>query len=496
MALLTIAGLAIPLGMEASTNRTQKLWFGRYVDAERFADLAAEAVATGNDRSLIREAGRYHRLRGDHILVVGPTGQEVVNTGVRSEDSAVREALLDALRNRHPRQPPHRLRPWDPDIMVVARPVGMGVRVKGAVLIETSTVLAKQDIVDRFAVISLVGWTALALFTGLAVLLSRWILSPLSKLSSSLADLTVTLPKPVAGARTAPIRRDYGGPPEIRELAASFDAMVQVVTGSIEAQRRLVADTAHAIRNPLAALSIRLESLGRFVPEKNAAIYQRAIYQVDRLSAVLDGLLRLAVAETPADVAASTSDPDWPQECEARRVVDDRVDEWQPVFEGADMELVVAMPTGDVPMAVPADVLDQILDVILSNAARYAGAGARTEVRLEAEGDRVIITVTDNGVGVAADELDRLTNRFFRGATAEAGGTGLGLSIAAALAQRHRGELRVEAVTPHGLRVVVHLPRRHADMVRDAGPAAPSTTGRLSADRSRRSEGSPRTGTS
>ncbi|MEV0366723.1 sensor histidine kinase [Nocardia fusca] len=460
MAALTVAGLAFPLGASSATGRTQELWFSRYVDAEWFGDLAAEAMTTGNIESLVLAMRRYHDLYGDAVMVVDAAGREVANTGVPSDDPTVIAMLTEARRNRHARQPPHRLRPWDPETMLIALPVGRGVRIEGAVLIEASTDEAIEDIEDGLALITVLSWTALAVFAVAAVLLSRWILGPLMRLSSSVRRLTASLPKPAASVPPGAMRRHYSGPPEVRMLAQSFDSMALAVTESVDAQRQLVADTAHAIRNPLAALAIRLESLERFIPEEGAAAYRRTSYQVDRLSSVLDGLLRLAVAETPTGFAAAHPDGDWPSECLVGPVVADRVDEWQPAFDAAEM-MLHAGPSpvpDDLMAAIPGQVLDQILDIALSNSSRYAGAGAETRVTVETVQRCVRIAVADDGVGVPPAELDQLVNRFFRGESASAGGTGLGLSIAAALATQHGGELSVESVQPRGLRIVVSVP--------------------------------------
>lgn len=129
-------------------------------------------------------------------------------------------------------------------------------------------------------------------------------------------------------------------------------------------------------------------------------------------------------------------------------------------FERAGMDVAAAVPDGEVEVAAPEDALMQILDVLLSNSCRYAGAGARTEVRVRGGKRWVTVSVVDDGVGVAEPELDKLTTRFFRGSSAIPGGSGLGLPIAAALAQRYRGELTVGPAVPQGLRITVQLPVR------------------------------------
>ena len=102
--------------------------------------------------------------------------------------------------------------------------------------------------------------------------------------------------------------------------------MAHAVVDSADAQRQLVADTAHAMRNPLAALSIRLDSLEPAVGKRGRATFAGAAAEVERLTALLDGLLGLAVAEAvpdfdPTGAAAVDAEP-----CDAVQVVADRFD--------------------------------------------------------------------------------------------------------------------------------------------------------------------------
>ncbi|MEU2121842.1 sensor histidine kinase [Nocardia niwae] len=479
-AAIAVLGFAVPLSLTVATSRTQQLVLARSGDADRFATLADDAVTAGDSRALADEVLRYHELYGDNVLVVDATGATTVNAGADVDDAGIIAAVAAARRNQRPHAA-DQLTPWGARSMLVARPVGTGVQVNGAVVIEASTAGARGDIARTWAAIVLGGVVAMGLFVLLAVTIGRWVLRPLAALSHGVAELTATLPKPRADT-VAPvsIAGRYGGPPEMRALAESFDAMVLAVADSADAQRQLVADTAHAMRNPLAALTIRLDSLEPAIPASAAGTFRGAGAEVDRLTALLDGLLTLAVAETPAafDVARTTEGDD---QCDAVQVAADRFDAWCSAFEAAGQELRVAPPTAraatpddavdtgsaagaaeHAEVAVPADVLAQMLDVPLSNATRYAGAGSRVELNVTTEPDWVTVTVHDDGVGVLPTEIDKLTTRFFRGSSAGTGGSGLGLPIAAALAQAHGGVLTVAAVRPHGLAVTVRLPAAEA----------------------------------
>ncbi|MFC9966982.1 sensor histidine kinase [Nocardia ignorata] len=480
-AALAVLAFAVPLSLTAATSRTQQLVLGRSGDADRFATLADGAGSPDGVRALADEVHRYHELYGENVLVVDARGAPIVNAGVVVADSRISAALAAARRNQRP-QHQDRLTPWSAPVMLVARPVGTGVQVNGAVVIEASTAAARAAIARTWAVIAVGGLGAMIGFMLLALVLSRWVLRPLAAMSDAVAELTATLPKPRG---RAPITRNYGGPPEVRALAESVDAMATAVGDSADAQRQLVADTAHAMRNPLAALMIRLDSLEYAVPATASATFRGATAEVERLTALLDDLLELAVAEVPASFGTAASEK---EQCDPAQVVTDRIDAWVSAFQDAGIQLAALPRTSVVrPLdssaasggtnvavarasssegsgasssaaAISSAALAQILDVALSNSCRYAGAGAHTQVTIEAEPGWVTVRVADDGIGVAPEELDKLTTRFFRGTTAVPGGTGLGLSIAQALARAHGGELAVEAVRPHGLAVAIRLP--------------------------------------
>ncbi|WP_369640133.1 sensor histidine kinase, partial [Nocardia sp. JMUB6875] len=293
-ATVAVLAFAIPLCLTAATSRTQELVSGRSGDADRFAALTVTADRLGDQRALSMEVARYHDLYGELVLVVDARGVPVVNAGVDPRDTAVAAALSAARRNQRPATV-SRLLPWSPPTVLIARPVGSDTHVDGAVLITASTDTARADITRVWVVVAVGALVAMAVFTALALVLSRWVLRPLAGLSSAVAELTATLPPSRTPATV--VTRRHGGPPELRAVAQSVDAMAAAVHDSTRAQRRLIDDTAHAMRNPLAALTIRLDSLEPAIPEPAVATYRGATREVERLTGLLDGLLTLAVAE-------------------------------------------------------------------------------------------------------------------------------------------------------------------------------------------------------
>jgi two-component system sensor histidine kinase TctE len=102
--------------------------------------------------------------------------------------------------------------------------------------------------------------------------------------------------------------------------------------------------------------------------------------------------------------------------------------------------------------------LREALTNLIDNAIRYAGRGKVVTVDAELKGDQVIVTVEDNGPGLAEADRERVFQRFVR-ATYDGNGCGLGLAIAREIVTRHSGTVVLEQALPHGLKAVIRLPR-------------------------------------
>jgi signal transduction histidine kinase len=145
-------------------------------------------------------------------------------------------------------------------------------------------------------------------------------------------------------------------------------------------------------------------------------------------------------------------------------LVDEVTEFFAPIIEDADQILSEELGDGPVVALAHEALLRQAIGNLLHNAALYAGEGATVTVKVEALGDRVEITVADTGAGVAADQRERIPERFVRLDPARAsGGSGLGLAIATACAKLHGGALRLEDNAP-GLKAVLEIDVRVAQL--------------------------------
>ncbi|MFN3539536.1 MAG: sensor histidine kinase [Rhodococcus sp. (in: high G+C Gram-positive bacteria)] len=449
---VVVLALSVPLALLVGRERAQRFGENRAAAASFFAELSSREDESGVAR--IRESvQRYNNLYEEGVAVVDRTGEARAVSGLDLQRDDVQQAVAGALRNQRG-DLPSSLTPWSNSSVLIAAPVGGGTQVDGAVVLQASTDSARKDVAITWAVIALGAMLILATVAVIAVALSRWVVRPLTALSSrvhSFGDKFHDQASIEGSQRLEPV--PYVGPPEVRELSSAFEAMADDVEAATAAQRRLVADTAHALRNPLAALRIRMDVLGMRVPDSATDAHLRTTLEVDRLSSVVEDLLVLAAAETPT----TTRSPG----CDLGAVVADRVGFWSASIAVADMTVHVSEPEADTEcrVAMSEDDLTRILDALLSNATKYAGAGAGIEVGYRTGDADVTMWLSDNGPGVPAEELAKVVDRFYRASGAHGDGTGLGLSIVHALTERAGGSLRVMAGRPVGLRIELRLPR-------------------------------------
>ncbi|MFW0794897.1 HAMP domain-containing sensor histidine kinase [Gordonia sp. CPCC 205515] len=451
---IAVAAFAVPLIQVTSEARTREFVQQRNSDVKRFAVLADEYVRTGNPDRVSEEVDAYHSVYGDGVLIVSTRGFPDRAVGLTRDDPGVADAITRGLRNQGGTELV-RLTPWGADSALFVQPVGTGAQVNGVVVLRSATTAARHDISQAWLIIVAGTIAALAAFGAVALGLSRWVLRPLSNLSSAMRDLAGELPV-VPGDTTATRTETASaatGPPEIRELSTTFDGLVGTVLRSIESQRRLVADASHQLRNPLAALQFRLDVLESEIPPETLEEYRLISAEAERLHEILDGLLALANAETPETLGRPVS-----ARCTAHAVVADRVDFWSvPIRErGATLRFVDELADPEQQVALSESELSQVLDVLVDNATRHGGEHPDILIRIGDSADGSIdLEVSDDGPGVADEDLAHLTDRFFTRDTES--GTGLGLSIVDVIVRAAGGRLAFSRGDRGGLRVDVQV---------------------------------------
>ena len=223
-------------------------------------------------------------------------------------------------------------------------------------------------------------------------------------------------------------------------------------------RREFVANVSHELKTPLASIQGFTESLLQGAMEDseyNREFLQRILEQADRLNLLIQDMLALArveAGEHPFDETA----------VDIQQVVNGCFAVQQSIAESRQIELLSAPPQS--PLSVHADEegVRQILNNLVDNAIKYSDSGGRVEVGWELREEMVQLWVSDQGVGIPAESLDRVFERFYRvdkARSRELGGTGLGLAIVKHLAQAFEGDVWLTSTLGEGTTVCVSLPQ-------------------------------------
>ena len=225
---------------------------------------------------------------------------------------------------------------------------------------------------------------------------------------------------------------------EVGELARAFNLMAADLAAADQHRREVIANVSHELRTPISALQAVLENVVDGVAEPDPAILRTALAQTQRLGRLVSELLDLSRIDAGAhrlDVETFPVGAFLGEIVAEARVV--AATGGRDVTFDASVSPASASVTGD------RERLKQVVTNLLDNAARHSPPGGRVRVHARADGAGLTVEVGDEGPGIAADERDRVFERFTRGERATGGGTGLGLAIARWVVDLHGGTIAV-----------------------------------------------------
>lgn len=220
-----------------------------------------------------------------------------------------------------------------------------------------------------------------------------------------------------------------------------------------------VANASHELRTPLASIKGFIETLQGAAKDDPAARDRfLAIMeeQATRMTRLIADLLSLSRIEMREHLAPGDS-------VDLSGVAIEVSKALEPAAALANIELRVSGVKDAMPVTGDRDELVQVVHNLAQNALKYGRKGGYVEISVRQAEGRVALTVEDDGIGIAAEHLPRLTERFYRVSpkqSRERGGTGLGLAIVKHIVNRHRGELAIESTLGQGSRFTVTLPGR------------------------------------
>ena len=282
---------------------------------------------------------------------------------------------------------------------------------------------------------------------GMIQLLARGMTSPLRDMASA----TRAMARGEYDRRVVDSSRD-----EVGELARAFNRMAAELAEVDRMRKDLIANVSHELRTPLTALQATLENIVDGVAPADHATLQTMLGQTQRLGRLVEQLLDLSRLESgtvPLELQPFAVRPMLEQTVRESSLAPER---------GGRVEVRLAVEPTDLVIVGDPERVHQVIANVVQNALSHSPPDGTVDVVARANGEGVLIEVSDEGPGIPTEDAGRVFERFYRSDHARAsrdGGTGLGLAIAKWIVDMHGGEIRAEAREPRGCRMVVTLPR-------------------------------------
>ncbi len=286
-----------------------------------------------------------------------------------------------------------------------------------------------------------------------ALLLGLWLTRKITKPLNRLVPAIQKIASGDLGTRIPVTTRD-----EFGQVTEALNHMAQQLRRAEEVRKNLTADVAHELRTPLSIIQYQMEMIqegGRDIPPETLLPMQD---EVIRLSKLVDDLHQLTLAEagklrldrSPIDLVT---------------LLDRIIDMLKPEAEERHIDIVRSYPAQQGHAFVDPSRITQVFYNLLVNAMRYTSSGGTISIRMadasHHESRYVSVSIEDTGVGIAAEQLPYLFDRFYRveeSRSRPTGGMGLGLAIAKEFVEAHQGFLSVQSEVGRGTRFTVSLP--------------------------------------
>jgi signal transduction histidine kinase len=271
---------------------------------------------------------------------------------------------------------------------------------------------------------------AVGLMAGIAM--SRAFARPLNRLAEAARTI---------GAGDLSRRVDIKGTQEMMDVAVAFNQMAFELEKATELRRNLMADVAHELRTPLTVLQGNLRAMLDDVYAMDKTEVARLYEQTRHLTQLIEDLRIVALAESrqlPLNL----------EEVDAINFLKDVCAGFEPIAAEEEIVLSIELPDEALPTRVDTARMKQVLYNLLSNALRHTPQDGSITVHAALEEDKVAITVSDTGEGIAPEHIEHVFDRFYRtdrARTRDTGGTGLGLAIVKAIVEAQNGQVSISS---------------------------------------------------
>ncbi len=281
----------------------------------------------------------------------------------------------------------------------------------------------------------------------ISLILSLWISRPLHRMAQSA--------RAMADGQYQPI--PIAGPREVQQLGEAFNEMAHRVQTSQQSQRDFIANVSHELKTPITSIQGFSQAIMDGTAQSPQALQQSASVihtEANRMHRLVMDLLVLARLD------AGTADLQRAQ-VDLTGLLKAVIEKFSLQAQNASITLLSQF--GDLPMLIgDGDRLAQVFTNLVDNALKYTPAGGQVSINAGVDQGAIVISVADNGAGIAPQDLQRIFERFYQVDKSRRGGSGrgvgLGLAIASQIVQAHQGQIWVQSTPGSGSTFYVRLP--------------------------------------
>jgi len=255
-------------------------------------------------------------------------------------------------------------------------------------------------------------------------------------------------------SRTGVVRRD-----ELGQLARAFDEMLDRIDQLLRSEKELLANVSHELRTPLSRIRVALE----LAEETEGDAARRSLSEIATDLAELERLVDDLLTTTRLDLASAVAQGGAPPLRRHRTDPAELARQAAARFASLEPDRPLDVTADDALPAIEVDAMlvRRVLENLLHNARQHSGSDDPIALSVHRDGDRVTFAVTDQGQGVAPEDLPRLFEPFFRAdrsRSRDAGGVGIGLTLCRRIVEAHGGQITAESLVGMGTTVRFSLP--------------------------------------
>lgn len=320
------------------------------------------------------------------------------------------------------------------------------------VLVYISTV---QEIYENLHAIQLKILLWMFVVAALVLIVSMYVMRTITR---PIGELSEGIRKMTGGDLSA--RVEVQGKTEFSELARAFNSMSEKIEALDKTRSQFVSNASHELKTPLSTMKILIETLvyqDPMDPAMTKDFLGDVNREIDRLNRIVSDLLTLVNIDsggTRLNLA----------ELDLNALMREQVKRLLPLARENGIEINLEMKD-EISIMGDGLKLQQVIYNVIDNAIKYTPRGGEVETSLSRNGRRALIRISDTGIGIPAEDLPHIFDRFYRVDKARSratGGTGLGLSIVKQIVQQHGGTITATSAEGKGTSFVIDLPIQQA----------------------------------